>query len=210
MIDIGRLWQNIYIRFGKRGLDIFLILIALPIILPLVGFLACLVALYGGKPFYSQYRIGKNGRIYRMWKMRSMVIDADSCLEQYLQENPSLRCEWDSQQKLINDPRVTKIGRLLRGSSLDELPQFFNVFIGDMSLVGPRPMMVSQKSLYSGDDYYDLRPGITGLWQISDRHLTTFAERAGYDTLYKRKLSLTCDLKILAATVKTVLHNTGC
>ncbi len=139
-----------------------------------------------------------------------MVKGADACLEQYLRDNPELRHEWDSKQKLVNDPRITSLGRFLRASSLDELPQFFNVLVGNMSLVGPRPMKVSQKALYPGEDYYDLRPGITGLWQISDRHRTTFAERATYDSRYNRILSLASDLAILAATVKVVFGNAGC
>lgn len=200
--------SELYRGPGKRVLDIALTVLALPIVLPIIGFLALLVAFDGGKPFYSQDRVGKGGRVYRMWKLRSMVKDADACLESHLRDNPDLRHEWDSRQKLINDPRTTGLGRFLRASSLDELPQLFNVLIGHMSLVGPRPMMVSQKALYSGEDYYDLRPGITGLWQISDRHRRTFAERADYDARYKRILSLANDLMILTATIKVVLRST--
>src|SRR5690554_3184966 len=201
---------RLYREFGKRVFDITLILFSLPFALPIIGILALLVALSGGKPFYSQDRVGKNGRIYRMWKLRSMVKDADACLERHLRDNPDLRREWDRSQKLVNDPRITWFGRFLRKSSVDELPQLFNVLTGDMSLVGPRPMLVSQKSIYPGEDYYDLRPGITGLWQICDRHHTTFAERANYDARYNRILSFPGDLMILAATVKVVMRNTGC
>ncbi len=202
--------SKLYRGPGKRVLDIALTVLVLPIVLPVIGFLAILVAFDGGKPFYSQDRVGKGGRIYRMWKLRSMVKDADACLEHYLRDNPDLRHEWDSKQKLVSDPRITWLGRFLRASSLDELPQFFNVLVGNMSLVGPRPMMVSQKALYPGEDYYDLRPGITGLWQISDRHRATFAERATYDSRYNHILSLASDLAILAATVKVVFGNAGC
>jgi lipopolysaccharide/colanic/teichoic acid biosynthesis glycosyltransferase len=138
-----------------------------------------------------------------------MVRDADKCLEDCFRADPALRQEWDQKQKLINDPRVTKRGRMLRKASLDELPQLWNVLRGDMSLVGPRPMMVEQKSLYPGQDYYDLRPGITGLWQISDRNESSFAERARFDAVYNRTLSLPVDIGILFATVRVVLRGTG-
>ncbi len=193
----------------KRAFDIVMILLALPVTLPLVGALALLIALNGGHPFYQQERIGRGGRIYRMWKLRSMVLHADTHLETHLDANPGLREEWDSKQKLMDDPRITPMGRFLRKSSIDELPQLLNVLTGDMSLVGPRPMMVSQQPLYPGTDYYQLRPGITGFWQISDRNQTTFADRAGYDARYNRDLSLRTDLRILAATVRVVLRGTG-
>lgn len=202
--------SGLYRALGKRTLDLSLTLLAMPFILMIVGILAFLIAIDGGKPFYSQERIGRNGRVYRMWKLRSMVRDADSCLEHHLRKDAALRCEWDSKQKLVNDPRITALGVFLRRTSADELPQFFNVLIGDMSIVGPRPMMVSQKALYPGKDYYDLLPGITGLWQISARHQTTFAERADYDLRYNRTLSFSGDLSILVATVKVVVCSTGC
>jgi lipopolysaccharide/colanic/teichoic acid biosynthesis glycosyltransferase len=151
-----------------------------------------------------------NGRIYRMWKLRSMDVDADEKLADYLAANPIARREWDHSQKLRCDPRITRIGHFLRRSSLDELPQLWNVFRGDMSLVGPRPMMPSQRSLYPGDAYYALRPGITGLWQVSTRNESGFAERASYDAEYERTLSFTTDLRLLAATVRVVSRGTGC
>jgi lipopolysaccharide/colanic/teichoic acid biosynthesis glycosyltransferase len=206
----GRAPGGIYRGAVKRAIDVAAILLALPIVLPIVAALAALVALDGSRPFYSQQRIGKDGRIYRMWKLRSMVRDADACLEAHLDADPQLRDEWDSKQKLRDDPRITRLGRMLRKSSIDELPQLFNVLMGHMSLVGPRPMMVSQKVLYPGTDYYDLRPGITGLWQISDRNETTFADRARYDARYNADLTLTTDLRILVATVRVVLRGTGC
>jgi lipopolysaccharide/colanic/teichoic acid biosynthesis glycosyltransferase len=199
-----------YRDFGKRLFDVILTVMALPFILPIVAILAFIIALDGGKPFYFQTRIGKGGRHYRMWKLRTMVRDADACLEHHLRDNPDLRREWDSNQKLLNDPRITSIGHFLRASSIDELPQFFNVLMGDMSIVGPRPMMVSQKSMYSGKAYYDLLPGITGPWQVSARHLSTFVGRVNYDTRYKQSLSFTADLAILVATVKVVLSRSGC
>lgn len=201
--------RGVYRSAIKRALDIGLILIALPIVLPVVGFLALCIAISGGKPFYSQDRVGRNGRTYRIWKLRSMVTNADEVLEDHLSRDPALRAEWDSKQKLLDDPRITRLGHILRKCSIDELPQLWNVMRGEMSLVGPRPMMVSQKPMYPGTDYYELRPGITGLWQISDRNDTTFAARAKYDSQYNDSLSFTTDLKILLGTVRVVLRGTG-
>ncbi|SPF79361.1 sugar transferase [Pseudoprimorskyibacter insulae] len=194
----------------KRGLDIALILIAaLPVVL-VVAILALLVSLDGSSPFYRQQRIGKNGRVFSMWKLRSMVPNADRQLQAYLDKNPEARAEWDHSQKLRHDPRITRVGHLIRKTSLDELPQLWNVLNGDMSLVGPRPMMVSQKDLYPGTAYYALRPGITGFWQISVRNESSFADRAEFDTAYLRKLSFVTDLKVLYRTFSVVVNGTGC
>jgi len=201
---------GLYRNFGKRVLDTTLILLSAPIIVPIVLAIAIMVARDGGKPFYSQKRIGKGGRTFKIWKLRSMVNDADSVLEAYLEQNPAMRRQWDTKQKLLDDPRVTRLGRVLRKCSIDELPQLLNVLRGDMALVGPRPMMVDQQKLYHGTDYYNVRPGITGFWQISDRNETSFADRVFYDARYNNNLSLKTDLKILLATVRVVLRGTGC
>ena len=193
----------------KRVLDVALILISAPVVVPIILVLALCVALGGGKPFYSQQRVGRHGKTYRIWKLRTMVVDADAALERHLDNNPEMRSEWDSKQKLLNDPRITPLGKLLRKCSIDELPQLWNVLRGDMSLVGPRPMMVEQKEMYPGTDYYDLRPGITGFWQISDRNKSTFADRAHFDAHYNAELSFATDLKILFSTVRVVVHGTG-
>lgn len=198
-----------YRNHAKRALDIALVVLSLPAVLPLILVLAALVALNGGNPFYRQARVGRNGQVFRMWKLRSMVCDADRVLCTYLDDDPALRAEWNTKQKLIDDPRVTPLGRFLRKSSIDELPQLLNVLLGDMSLVGPRPMMVDQQPLYPGHDYYELRPGITGFWQISDRNETSFADRAFYDARYNKRLSLGTDLFILMSTVRVVLRGTG-
>lgn len=198
-----------YRMFGKRLFDTLIVLLSVPVVLPIVLFLALLVALDGGRPFYSQKRIGKGGRLYTMWKLRSMVMDADEKLEAYLAGNPVARAEWDETQKLKNDPRITRLGRFLRRSSLDELPQLWNVLNGDMSLVGPRPMMVSQRDLYPGQAYYAMRPGITGMWQVSERNESSFADRARFDAQYERVLSFGTDIRLLAATVRVVLRATG-
>lgn len=198
-----------YARAGKRALDLTLVCVSAPLALVFIGILAVMVALDGAKPFYTQTRVGKDGRFFKMWKLRSMVPNADQKLESYLERDPALRSEWNRTQKLENDPRVTPFGRFLRKSSLDELPQIWNVLLGDMSLVGPRPMMPSQIDLYPGHDYYSLRPGISGRWQVFARNSTGFAERADYDTTYSKNLSLKEDCRILALTARVVLRATG-
>ncbi|MCZ0961643.1 sugar transferase [Paracoccus benzoatiresistens] len=207
-LEKSRPW--LYRSLIKRPLDTVLVLLTSPVVLPLVLLLALAVMLDGKNPFYSQKRVGRDGRIFRMWKLRSMVHDADQRLEAYLADNPQARQEWDATQKLRNDPRVTRFGRLLRASSMDELPQLWNVLTGEMSLVGPRPMMPDQQTMYSGQGYYRLRPGITGFWQTAGRNRTTFAARAWYDDRYERGLSFGSDLSILLRTVAVVLDRTGC
>ncbi len=198
-----------YRRGAKRALDILAILAAAPVVVPMVAGLAILVARDGGRPFYTQERLGKDGKVFRMWKLRSMVPDADARMENYLAGNPEAQAEWDSTQKLKNDPRITPFGQFLRRSSLDELPQLWNVLKGDMSLVGPRPMMVNQRSIYPGTAYYRLRPGITGFWQTAGRNKTTFEARAEFDAAYEAEVTLMTDLRILARTVGVVLKGTG-
>ena len=140
-----------------------------------------------------------------------MVRDADAVLESYLAANPAMRAEWDEMQKLKDDPRITRVGAFLRATSLDELPQLWNVLKGDMSLIGPRPMMPDQLEMY-GDAkaYFALRPGITGLWQVSARNNSRFTYRNEVDAAYRRNLSLPMDLTILFKTVGVVLRRTGC
>lgn len=205
----SRPW-GVYRNLVKRAFDVAAILVAAPIMAPLVLGLAVAVSRDGGKAFYSQQRVGKGGKTFRMWKLRSMVSDADERMAHYLEANPEARAEWDSTQKLRNDPRITPFGRFLRRTSLDELPQLWNVFVGDMSLVGPRPMMPNQQDMYPGTAYYALRPGITGYWQTAGRNRTTFEARADYDTAYDADLSLLTDARILARTVGVVLRATGC
>lgn len=200
---------QLYRDVFKRLFDMLAIVLTAPATIPFIALLALSVALSGHAPFYSQSRIGRHGRVYTIWKLRTMVPDADAALETYLATDPAARAEWDRTQKLRNDPRVTRIGRILRKSSLDELPQLWNVFCGHMSLVGPRPMMPQQCSLYPGQAYYRLRPGITGMWQVSARNDSSFAERAGFDADYDHKISLRTDLALLWATVRVVLHGTG-
>jgi exopolysaccharide production protein ExoY len=202
--------RGFYPSFAKRLIDVAAILLAVPVVVPIILGLAAVVWAGGGRPFYSQDRIGRGGKTFRMWKLRSMVRDADARLAEHLAANPEAQEEWDRTQKLVNDPRVTRIGQILRKSSLDELPQLWNVLRGDMSLVGPRPMMLSQQSLYPGRAYYALRPGITGYWQTSERNQTTFEARADYDEAYQRDISLATDLRLLLRTIRVVVKGTGC
>ncbi|KQZ93860.1 sugar transferase [Mesorhizobium sp. Root157] len=198
------------IYFGlKRGFDIAATVAVAPVALSLVGALAILVRLDGGRAFYSQPRIGRSGKTFRLWKLRTMVPGAEAKLEQHLKDNPTARIEWDANQKLRHDPRITTIGGFLRKYSLDELPQLLNVFLGQMSLVGPRPMCLDQRSQYPGTAYFELRPGLTGLWQISDRNNCTFTERAMHDTRYARIMSFQTDLQIMVRTVGVVFRGTG-
>jgi lipopolysaccharide/colanic/teichoic acid biosynthesis glycosyltransferase len=201
--------EGMYRRVFKRWCDLGLVLIAAPFVIPVIFLLGFLVRRDGGPAFYVQDRVGLDGRVFRLWKLRSMMVDADQRLAAHLAADPALRAEWDEAQKLKTDPRVTAVGRLLRKTSLDELPQLWNVFKGDMSLVGPRPMMPEQRALYPGRAYYEMRPGLTGPWQVSDRNETSFAGRAEFDADYARRMSLPTDLAIMVLTVWVVLRGTG-
>jgi len=198
-----------YHQWVKRPLDILVVLLLMPIALPLILVAAVLIGLDGGTPFYSQKRVGRKRRTFTLWKLRTMVPDADAILDAHLTAHPEAAREWAVTQKLKHDPRITPIGALLRKTSLDELPQLWNVLKGDMSLIGPRPMMLDQTALYPGTAYYDLRPGITGPWQVSDRNTCSFAKRADFDDAYKADLSFAVDLNILFRTVGVVVRGTG-
>jgi len=198
-----------YRNFFKRALDISAIIIVSPIAAPLILILALLVSLDGGKPFYWSKRVGRSGVEFPMLKLRTMVLNADKMLAEHLNGDPAAKAEWAANQKLKNDPRITSVGKFLRKASLDELPQLWNVLIGDMSLVGPRPMMSEQRALYPGLSYYALRPGITGPWQVSDRNECEFAKRADHDRQYDNDLSLGTDIRILTRTIGVVIRGTG-
>lgn len=201
--------DSAYRRHGKRALDILFVLVSLPLTLPVLAILVAVLALTGGRPLFGQRRVGRDGRVFTMWKLRTMVPDAETHLARHLAADPALRAEWDRTQKLRNDPRITAAGALLRKTSLDELPQIWNVLRGDMSLVGPRPMLPDQQPLYPGTAYFRLRPGLTGLWQVSDRNQSDFARRAEFDTVYDGLLSPALDLRIMVATVGVVVRGTG-
>lgn len=164
-----------------------------------------------GPIFYEQLRIGKNGKIFKMYKYRSMVIGADDKLKEYLAENEEARKEYKKYKKLKHDPRVTKVGKFIRKTSLDEFPQFINVLIGDMSLVGPRPYLPREKE--DMGKYYDsiikTRPGITGYWQITGRSDVTFEDRLKMDHDYIENKNLKADVKIFVKTILNVLKKEG-
>lgn len=164
-----------------------------------------------GPVFYTQERIGQNGKIFKMYKYRSMVIDADERLEKYLEENEEAREEYREYKKLKNDPRITKIGKFIRKTSLDEFPQFINVLKGEMSLVGPRPYLPREKEDINGFFNYitACKPGITGLWQTRGRSSTTFIDRLTLDMSYYYDHTLKSDIKILYKTVENVIKKEG-
>lgn len=193
----------------KRVFDVAVVMICSAPIVLVIGLLALAVSIQGGRPFYVQDRVGRDGRIYRMWKLRTMVIGADDKLATLLEDNLDANAEWAETQKLKDDPRITRFGKVLRRTSLDELPQLWNVLIGDMSLVGPRPMMPEQREMYDGQAYFRLRPGITGPWQVSDRNKSAFTDRAAFDTDYERDMSLGHDLGLIGATAGAVFRATG-
>lgn len=199
-------------RLMKRLMDVTLIVLALPVILPLIAGLAVLVKRNSPGPvFYCHRRIGRNGEPFYAWKFRSMVQNADAALAEHLAANPDARAEWNRDHKLRDDPRVTKIGKLLRKTSLDELPQLWNVLRGEMSLVGPRPIVEAEISKYAEnfDLYAKVKPGITGMWQISGRNDTSYDERVEHDAFYSRNWSPFLDIYILARTIKVVLFREG-
>lgn len=213
---IGIEAQKNYLRvvdaLFKRILDIFLAIVIGLIFLPIILLSILLIKLDSpGGVFYTQERIGKGGRRILIYKLRSMVLDAEQILQNYLEENAAAREEWEQTQKIKDDPRITRVGYYLRKFSIDELPQIFNVLKGDMSMVGPRPIMFGQEGLYGEkfDTYCSVRPGITGLWQVSGRNRTTFDERARFDQYYVRNWSIWLDFYILLRTIWVVFTSDG-
>ncbi len=207
--DVGSLKGQL---LAKRGLDISIALLVLVSLAPLLLLLCLVVRLSDGGPaLFRQTRVGKGGRLFACYKFRSMVLDADGALERHLRANPDAAREWAATQKLADDPRVTPLGRFLRKSSLDELPQVLNVLAGDMSLIGPRPIVPAECARYEDAlaYYVSVKPGITGLWQISGRSNCSYAERIALDVRYAANWSLRDDLMILALTVPAVLLQRG-
>ena len=203
---------------AKRVLDLFLTSIALVVGFPFLATICLLIRLSSRGPiFYSQGRIGLGGREFRAWKFRSMQQNADQVLEAYLANNPAARWEWNEKHKLENDPRVTSIGKFLRASSLDELPQLWNILRGDMSLVGPRPIIdsptydASYVHDYSEEfeAYKTVRPGLTGLWQVRCRNAGVYELRIYWDMYYIRNWCVWLDLYLIMRTIKTVLMREG-
>jgi lipopolysaccharide/colanic/teichoic acid biosynthesis glycosyltransferase len=198
--------------FRKRAFDVMAASLLLLLFLPLMFFIAVvLFSLDRGSVFFAHNRVGYRGRSFRCFKFRTMVVNAEAMLARHLEKNPAARQEWEATQKLRDDPRVTPLGRFLRATSLDELPQLFNVIAGDMSLVGPRPIVEGEIVRYGSyfDDYASARPGLTGLWQVSGRSDVDYDERVALDRSYVTGWSLSGDLMILLRTVKVVFSRAG-
>jgi Undecaprenyl-phosphate galactose phosphotransferase WbaP len=196
----------------KRLIDVVLILVSLPILIPLFGLISLAIRLDSPGPvFYTQNRVGHNGREIRMWKFRSMVLNAETVLENYLTQDSSLRSEWEQNFKLKNDPRVTRVGNILRRTSLDELPQLWNVICHEMSLIGPRPIITDEIPLYKDDFeiYKQVLPGMTGMWQISGRNDLSYGERVALDVYYVQNWSIWLDIHILLHTVIAIVLAKG-
>ncbi|MFN7308088.1 MAG: sugar transferase, partial [Acetobacteraceae bacterium] len=179
---------------------------------PFFLIVALMVRADGGPAFFAHQRVGRGGKLFGCLKFRSMVIDSQARLEALLASDPAARAEWEATRKLKNDPRITRIGRFLRSTSLDELPQLINVLRGEMSLVGPRPVQVAEIDRYYGASaahYMAVRPGITGLWQVSGRSETSYESRVALDVSYVSRPSMLTDLSILLRTPVAVLSRRG-
>ncbi|HWL82910.1 MAG TPA: sugar transferase [Roseomonas sp.] len=201
-------WHHV----GKRVLDVTASGAALLVLAPLFILLSLIIMLDGGSPVFGHERIGRNGRSFRCLKFRSMVPNSAEVLAKLLREDPEAAHLWATTRKLPKDPRVTSIGRFLRATSLDELPQLINVLRGEMSLVGPRPVVQEELTEHYGlaaVSYLSVRPGITGLWQISGRSDTSYAERVALDCRYVHEFSFWSDLNILWRTIPAVLAGRG-
>ncbi|MDP1834855.1 MAG: sugar transferase [Chlamydiales bacterium] len=197
----------------KRAFDIAFSLCAIIIGLPLYALLALVVKLSStGKVIFGHERVGRGGKIFKCYKFRTMYPNADQMLESVLNESPALRAEWDICRKLTNDPRITPIGHILRKTKLDEIPQFWNVLVGDLSIVGPRPVCADEIQKYYGVKSYKIlsvRPGITGLWQTSDRREMTYQERINLDEQYIDRQNFFLDLLLVLKTIPTMVRPRG-
>jgi exopolysaccharide production protein ExoY len=200
-------------NFFKRSFDILFSLSAILLLAPLfIGIMLAIRLSSKGKSVYSHERIGRGGKIFRCFKFRTMYKDADPRLKELLAHDPELREEWDRTHKLRQDPRVTKVGAFLRKTSLDELPQFWNVLKGDMSVVGPRPVVQAEILKYFGPKaakVFSIRPGLTGIWQVSGRSDTSYGRRILLDELYVDSRSFILDLKLIFKTIKIMFSCKG-
>ncbi len=199
-------------RVIKRGVDLALVLLCLPVLLLLIAGIAVMIRITSPGPiFFSHRRIRRHGRFFSMWKFRTMCVNSAEVLENYLAANPEARAEWRKDHKLKDDPRVTRVGEFLRRTSLDELPQLWNVITGSMSLVGPRPIVAAEVERYGEyfSDYCLVKPGVTGLWQVSGRSHVSYPERVQLDRQYAHHWSLTADLRILCRTFSSVANQDG-
>jgi Undecaprenyl-phosphate galactose phosphotransferase WbaP len=199
-------------RVMKRTLDVAAVVVAGPLLIPIFAVVACVVMLGSPGPvFYSHRRIRQNGAFFSMWKFRTMCVNSAEVLEEYLTQHPEARAEWNKCHKLRHDPRVTPLGLFLRRYSMDELPQIWNVLTGQMSLVGPRPIVAAEVERYKGafSFYCRVKPGLTGLWQVSGRSTLSYDQRVALDQQYVEGWSLWQDLKILLKTIPSVVNQNG-
>ena len=203
--------SSFYTRKGKRAFDLIFALFLLPFLIVPIFAAALLIKRDGGSAFFVHKRVGKCGKEFGCIKLRTMRTDAQQFLQDYLAENDQARIEWNSTYKLKNDPRITKLGKFLRKTSLDELPQLFNVIRGDMSFVGPRPVPAKELLAYGKAKYaYQAgRPGITGEWQIGGRNDITYDERVAMDVSYRKSENFVSDLTIIVKTPLKILKPTG-
>ncbi|ARU00903.1 sugar transferase [Yoonia vestfoldensis] len=204
--------DTFYTRYGKRVMDVALALVLLPILLPVMALIALGMA-HRGQVIFMQDRVGKDGKVFRMYKFRSMRVDAEVYLEELCASDPAIALEWELNQRLDPDPRVTKLGHILRRTKLDELPQIVNILRGDMSFVGPRPFIPSQKDMYDACPrsavYYHLRPGVTGPWQLDRERDKRFVARANYDADYAAECAAAVDRTLLLRTALVPFKMTG-
>jgi exopolysaccharide production protein ExoY len=203
--------ESKYQRGGKRCFDFVLALILLPIVAPMIAILCAANSMTGSGSFFGHRRIGKNGKPFVCWKIRTMALHSDAILNRHLSTNPAAAAEWHKTQKLSDDPRVTRFGRFLRCTSLDELPQIWNVLKGDMSFVGPRPITREELHHYAtaAQQYRSVRPGITGTWQIYGRTNGCYKERVKMDATYCHSQSIRRDIILIAMTALIIFKATG-
>jgi Undecaprenyl-phosphate galactose phosphotransferase WbaP len=200
------------LQFVKRGIDLVVALASLVLGMPLLLLIALLIKVFNPGPiFFGHTRIGRHGRPFTAWKFRTMHVNSDEVLRKYLRSVATARMEWGRDQKLRNDPRVTQLGNWLRKTSLDELPQIWNVLRGEMSIVGPRPIVEDEIPRYAGlfRLYTAMKPGITGLWQVSGRNNVGYEDRVRLDQFYMRHWSPWLDIYILAKTVVALVNRDG-
>ncbi|AUQ64591.1 sugar transferase [Phaeobacter inhibens] len=203
--------MGLYAMIGKRLLDILLALILFPVLSPVIALLWMISRRDGGPGFFGHTRIGKDGTPFTCWKIRTMIHGAEDVLAEHLKTDDKAAQEWARDRKLSRDPRITNLGLFLRRSSLDELPQIWNVLRGDMSFVGPRPIVRCELSKYgsAAPIYLSQKPGITGLWQVSGRNDVSYEDRVSFDIDYLERRTFSFDIKLILLTGLSVIGRTG-
>ncbi len=199
--------------FFKRLFDIIFGLLGVLLLIPITILLKIAFICTGDfhSIFYSRIRVGKNGKYFRLFKYRSMLVNADEILEEKLRSDKKFKKEWDKYQKVDNDPRITKIGKVIRKLSLDEIPQFINLLIGNMSLIGPRPLIIGELEKFKGDPdiYQAVKPGITGWWACNGRSVTNYKERLELEYYYVKNASIKLDIKCIFKTIGALISREG-